>query len=465
MKNMIRKYLKTIILCTIGTNMSISSTVDVSAASKRNNKESYRTVTEIFDWGPAITKIIVYLGATVSKDSITNETFKIRVVRTENRIESPILGEIEGECKIIKAYVSDNDGNAQSKGKDVTIELEVGPDVSLTSPINYNLTTNLNGWVNCNFTITQKNDIVTDSGKISGLVINKFAGGSKKLVDDFKIGSATYDNVTLKYASYTPENNYSKKPLIIWLHGIGEGGTDGLLPISGNKAVNFASKDIQTYFNSAYILAPQAPTFWMDGFTDFGDGSSKYEKALMSLIEDYISKNINIDKNRIYIGGDSNGGYMTMLMIRDYADYFAAAFPTCEALKDTLITDKDIEAFKKVPIWFTAAKTDTTVPPADYVVPTYDRLVKAGDTNIHFSFFDNVIDTTGLYKKADNTPYEYNGHWSWIYVYNNQCSSIINGKVTTLMEWLSDQQLNKETKSQTGMRPITVSQTITISQN
>lgn len=38
-------------------------------------------------------------------------------------------------------------------------------------------------------------------------------------------------------------------------------------------------------------------------------------------------------------------------------------------------------------------------------------------------------------------------------------------KVTTLMEWLSDQQLNKETKAQTGMKPITVSQTITVSQN
>jgi len=40
------------------------------------------------------------------------------------------------------------------------------------------------------------------------------------------------------------------------------------------------------------------------------------------------------DTNRIYIGGDSNGGYMTMLMIRDYPSYFAAAFPTCEALRD-----------------------------------------------------------------------------------------------------------------------------------
>ncbi|WP_236897280.1 prolyl oligopeptidase family serine peptidase [Clostridium beijerinckii] len=466
MKKIISKHGK--IIMSVIMAVTMISTPHVGAFAADNNKTqepSYRTTTEVFDWGPAITKIIVDLGETVPQSAITKDTFEVHVLRTENRANSPILGEAEGNCKIKNAYVSDDIGNIQSKGNYITFDLEVGPDVSLTSPINYNLTTNLNGWVNCDFTIKQKNDIVTDSGKISGLAINKFAGGTKKLVDDFKIGNATYDNVTLKYASYAPENDYSKKPLIIWLHGIGEGGKDGLLPISGNKAVNFASKDMQAYFNGAYILAPQAPTFWMDGFTGFGDGSSKYEKALMSLIKDYVSKNSNIDTNRIYIGGDSNGGYMTMLMIRDYTDYFAAAFPTCEALKDTLITDKDIEAFKKVPIWFTAAKTDTTVPPTEYVVPTYNRLVQAGDTNVHFSFFDNVIDTTGLYKKADGTPYEYMGHWSWIYVYNNQCSAIINGKVITLMEWLFDQQLNKETKSKASMKPITVSQTITVSQN
>lgn len=439
-----------------------SSNINAFAADYKSLQTSYQTVTEVFDWGPAVTKIIINLDRIVPQDSISNDTFKVHVVRTENRKDTKILGQSEGECKVTKAYVSDENGNYKTKEKYITLELEVGPDVSLTSPINYDLTTSHNGWLNCDFTITQQKDIGSGNEKVSGVVINKFAGGSKKLVDDFKIESASYDNVTLKYASYVPDNDYTKKPLIIWLHGIGEGGSDGLLPISGNKAVNFISKDMQSYFNGAYILAPQAPTYWMDGFTGFGDGTSKYEKALMALIKDYVSKNSNIDTNRIYIGGDSNGGYMTMIMIRDYPDYFAAAFPTCEALENKLITDKDIETFKKIPIWFTAAKTDTVVSPADYVVPTYNRLVQAGDTNVHFSFFDNVIDTTGAYKKADGTPYEYTGHWSWIYVYNNQCSAIINGRVTTLMDWLSNQKLGEINKSQSDIKPINLSQTITI---
>lgn len=72
---------------------------------------------------------------------------------------------------------------------------------------------------------------------------------------------------------------------------MGEGGTDGLLPISANKAANFASEDIQSYFDGAYVLAPQTPTMWMQGPNgEFGGKDSKYTKALMGLIEDYVSK-------------------------------------------------------------------------------------------------------------------------------------------------------------------------------
>jgi hypothetical protein len=50
------------------------------------------------------------------------------------------------------------------------------------------------------------------------------------------------------------------------------------------------------------------------------------------------------------------------------------------------------------------------VPPSQYVVPTYNRLVQAGAKDVHLSLFENVVDTSGLYKKADRTPYEYDGH-------------------------------------------------------
>lgn len=433
---------KVIMAIILATSMVLSSSITALAADTSSASTSYSTVTEVYDWGVAVPRAIIDLGKTVNQGSVTKDTFKVHVVRTENRANTELSGGAEGDRTITRAYISDKDGNYAASGNYVTIEMEVGPTIALGSPINFSGKTNFNAWVNCNYTIIQQKDITSNSGNISGLVINNFAGDTKKLVNNFKVESGNYDNITMKYASYAPNQDGGKKPLIIWLHGMGEGGSDGLLPITANKADNFASREIQSYFGGAYVLAPQAPTFWMDGFQSFGDGTSKYEKALMTLIQDYVSKNNNIDKNRIYIGGDSNGGYMTMLMARDYTDYFAAAFPTCEALKDTLISDEDINKIKNIPIWFTAAKTDTTVPVNDYVVPTYNRLIAAGAKNAHLSLFDAVVDTTGLYNKEDGTPYEYLGHFSWIYVYNNQCKATIGDKTTTIMEWLSDQKLN-----------------------
>lgn len=426
------------------TSCGATTASKITTTSKNNAAvatPSYCTVTEVFDWGPAVTKLIVNLGKTIKKDSVGTDTFNVHVVRTDPRPNVRITGaDAEGDRPVTKAYVSDKDGDAASSGNYVVLEMKIGPDVGLGYPIYYDSENSRNNsWIKCDYTITQKKDIDSDSGTISGLTVSKKSKDIRKLVDDFKTGRYTYanstDNVILTYASYAPAMDNRKNPLIVWLHGTGEIGTDPTMPITANKSCYFASPSMQSYFGGAYILSPQCQTMWMEGST---------ENALMALIKNYVSKNSDIDTTRIYVGGNSNGGYMTMLLACDYTSYFAAAMPTCEALSDKSITDEDIQKIKNIPIWFTAAKTDTIVPPADYVIPTYNRLVKAGAKDVHFSYFDNVVDTTGLYKKADGTPYEYSGHFSFYYVFNNQCTDIINGKKTTIMQWLAAQDNSKE---------------------
>lgn len=47
----------------------------------------------------------------------------------------------------------------------------------------------------------------------------------------------------------------------------------------------------------------------------------------MACIEEFVELHKDqIDADRIYIGGCSNGGFMTMRMIVDYPKYFAAAY-------------------------------------------------------------------------------------------------------------------------------------------
>mgnify|MGYP002237312977 FL=1 len=108
-----------------------------------------------------------------------------------------------------------------------------------------------------------------------------------------------------------------------------------------------------------------------------------------------------------------------------------------------------VESIKDMPIWFTHAKNDPTVKigtidedgnfvsNGNYSPKAYERLTEAGGSDIHFSLFDDVHDTTGLYKRADGTPYQYNGHWSWLYTLNNECKENIDGEEVTIWQWIS----------------------------
>ena len=66
-------------------------------------------------------------------------------------------------------------------------------------------------------------------------------------------------------AAYEPEKLKLgvKKPLIIWLHGQGEGGTDPDIDILGTETSALAKEEIQKYFIGWMSECPsEAPTTW-----------------------------------------------------------------------------------------------------------------------------------------------------------------------------------------------------------
>src|SRR5690625_3165245 len=152
-----------------------------------------------------------------------------------------------------------------------------------------------------------------------------------------------FGNIKLSYDFYKPKQIDINQPLIILLHGAGEGGTDPRIALYGNKVVALASEKIQSYFDGAYVLVPQAPTMWMDsGEGEYTKtGQSKYTKALVALIKEYMDKK-SIDRDRIYLGGGSNGGYMTMNLLLENPELFTAAFPICQAYASEWVSDEKL---------------------------------------------------------------------------------------------------------------------------
>ncbi|GHV37388.1 hypothetical protein AGMMS49546_04990 [Spirochaetia bacterium] len=404
----------------------------------------YSQVYEIMDWGPVVSKLIINAGKKIDALPIESDTFAVTVKRTDPRIPggTSLAG---GTCKIRDIYVSDARGNKADRDAYITLRLFYAPDYPLSSPMN--LYEERFGWINCAYRITQQrnrwaitkmpNEIST-AGKIYRPQVDIFNLKNKISYTDSQFG-----NIPLGYADYKPRGAHggSHFPLIIWLHGLGSGGTDITLPISANRACHFASAEVQALFGEgAYVLVPQSPSFWMDEGKTIGEHdpiSSKYTRALKNLIDTYIDNNPGIDRSRIYIGGCSNGGYMTMVMILEYPDYFAAAFPVCSAARDSRISDKQLRSIRSLPIWFTNAASDKAVAAPLHSLATYDRMVKLGAPQVYYSYPRDVHDLYGHYTNAKGGPYEYSGHNSWIYVYNNALHQHIDGKDIGILNWLA----------------------------
>lgn len=394
----------------------------------------YHLVIEGFDWGPHVSKTILALENDVTSANASD--FAVNVNRSTDLGDIP-PNQQTGSRDVMQAFVSDSKGNKVEKGKYITLTLEVAPFKPLGSAIQY-LRAKGNVWIDYQMTISQKS---------TGQIWNKESGRSIPILDDFDLkGKYTHKDITMSFADFKPKNSNGKSPLLIWLHGGGEGGTDPSIAAIGNKAINYASDEIQSIFEGAYVLIPQAPTFWMNsvegGYTT-GAKDDIYNEGLMALIKDYVSKNPGIDQNRIYVGGCSNGGYMSLKLLLNNPTYFAAGYISALAYSSEFISDDQINSIKNIPIWFVQSKDDKTTAPETTVIPVYERLKKTGAPNVHFSFYDHVIDITNQYGGAS---YQYNGHWSWIYLHANECHLDydgkpvkINGISVNIMQWLSMQ--------------------------
>jgi predicted peptidase len=213
---------------------------------------------------------------------------------------------------------------------------------------------------------------------------------------------------TLNYRLLFPDADTLRKyPLVIFLHGSGERGSDNEAQLKWGVQ-NFAT-DKNMVAHSAIVIAPQCPLneSWSNFSRtpnstkmDLQSTASKPMQLLIQLIKQTILK-MPVDTNRIYITGLSMGGYGTFDAIERYPNLFAAAVPVCGGGDITKAS-----TIAHIPMWLFHGSEDPAVNTANSVEMNA-ALMKAG---AH----------PGL------TIYPETGHFSWLAAYSDE----------HMMEWL-----------------------------
>ncbi len=168
----------------------------------------------------------------------------------------------------------------------------------------------------------------------------------------------------LLYRMMSPENPApaTKYPLVIFLHGAGERGSDNDAQlVHGVK--DFAKPESRKSY-PCFLIAPQCPNEKKWAEVDWSASShqrpekpSEPATLLFKLIEN-LTAQLPIDTDRIYITGLSMGGYGTWDLIARKPDMFAAAVPVCGGGDE-----RDAQLIAKIPIWAFHGGKDTVVKP------------------------------------------------------------------------------------------------------
>lgn len=377
-------------------------------------KATYELIIKGFDWGCGITQVILHPEEAVA--DLNKDNLKVSEIKqVTDFTKAPEFPVVVAECSrtILNVRKADQDG------KVYVIDLDVSPNEG--SPLLFSMKTFFNTW----------SDPYQLVFEINGEKLDAKCTGHETDADDFMYDKFTSaDNITMKYAYFEPDTRSDR--LVVWLHGIGEGGidhTDPSLTVLANKVTSMVSVEFQNMVKGAHVIVPQCPTFWMDGDGTGGnlnhgaikaDEHSFYLDALTEFIRFYQKKE---DIRHTVIAGCSNGGYMTMLMAINHPEIADAYVPICEALRDECISDAAIETLKDLPLYFIYSEDDPTVVPEIHEIPTLARLKKAGADKVYVSTTEHVVDTSGKYKDAKGNPFKYSGHWSWIYFFNNECDA------------------------------------------
>ena len=201
---------------------------------------------------------------------------------------------------------------------------------------------------------------------------------------------------SLGYLLYLPKDHDAKKdqkfPVILFLHGSGERGSDiNKVKVHGPPKLVEGGKELPFI-----VISPQCP------------GGSRWNADQLAALIDDVVKTHRGDVDRIICTGLSMGGFGTWDLCTKYPDKFAAAVPICGGGNPATVS-----AMKNIPTWVFHGDKDTAVK-IDASQKMVDALKAAGG-KVEFTIYPGV------------------GHDSWTRTYDD----------AKLWEWLGTQKRGK----------------------
>lgn len=163
-------------------------------------------------------------------------------------------------------------------------------------------------------------------------------------------------------------------PLLLFLHGMGERGSD-LTLLTRHGIPKLLQEGRKLPF---LVVAPQCPaeSFW-----------TEETEALKALL-DHIQRTHAVDPRRIYITGLSMGGFGTLEMALRYPDLFAAAIPVCGGI-GSVYGKIHLPRLKNLPLWLFHGVQDTVVPPGESMA-VHRQLRALGSRKVRLTLYKDL---------------------------------------------------------------------------
>jgi len=172
-------------------------------------------------------------------------------------------------------------------------------------------------------------------------------GGGGAMETGMLSKTITVDDAERTYVVYVPPayDPAQKWPLVMFLHGAGERGDDGV--DQSTVGIGPAIEENPERF-PCIVVMPQCPknVLWTDRYDEING-------ALEAALAEY-----NVDRSRMYLTGLSMGGYGTFMYGADHIDTYAAMAPVCGGGRVT-----DAATLAKVPMWVFHGGADPVVTP------------------------------------------------------------------------------------------------------